>query len=371
MRATAGGDFIKRLQLFGGEGVGDFAGGAVFLAVVVFGGFGNGLAGGGAKDERAHLLQRFAKVGVLGGEGFGALHGACGVVLRDGAQDFREDGNAGSADDAADMVGFEGFAAVGDLVQDGEGVAQTAAAEAGDFVDGVVLEGDVFGLEDGGEALGDDVARDGGEGEAEAAGADGGGQALGVGGGEDEAGVFGGFLEGFEQRVEGGGFGSGAEGVDFVHDEDAESSLRGGVSHFVHEFADLPDLGVAGAGFERGGVQFHDGGEFAVGDVAAVLAFSAGVLGVVVLAVEQHGEDAREGGFADAAGAGEEIGVMSARGAADGVDHIVLSDDVGESLRTPFARQRNGRRGVGGVFAFGSQGERGGFHCGGKFGGGN
>ncbi len=59
-------------------------------------------------------------------------------------------------------------------------------------------------------------------------------------------------------------------------------------------------------------------------------------------AVEGHGDDAGDGGFADAAMAAEDVAVgdaVLAEGVHQGAGDVVLSGDVGEALRTVFSGQ--------------------------------
>ena len=59
-------------------------------------------------------------------------------------------------------------------------------------------------------------------------------------------------------------------------------------------------------------------------------------------AVEGHGHDARDGGFADAAMAGEDVAVgdaVLAERVHQGAGDVVLAGDVGKALRTVFSGQ--------------------------------
>ena len=82
----------------------------------------------------------------------------------------------------------------------------------------------------------------------------------------------------------------------------------------------------------------------AAGDADAVVADAAGRGRRPFFAVEALGEDARGGGLADAAGAGEEIGVGDAvalEGVGEGAGGRLLADEVGEGLR-PIAPGEDG-----------------------------
>ena len=110
----------------------------------------------------------------------------------------------------------------------------------------------------------------------------------------------------------------------------------GAVLDVAAQLADLIDAAVAGA------VDLDDVDVFAGGDHLAVDALVAGLGGRPADAVERLGEDASGGGLADAAGAGEQVGVGDAIGL-EGVDqrpgHRLLADEVAEALRAVTAGQ--------------------------------
>ena len=139
------------------------------------------------------------------------------------------------------------------------------------------------------------------------AGEDGDGDFVDVGGGEEENDVGGGFFEGLEEGVE-GGF---REHVDFVDDVDFVGAGGGGELGALEEVADVVDAGVGG------GVDFDD---------VDIVVFE-----LVGEAVDFVGYDAGDGGFADAAGAGEEVGVGKLAGfdrGGEGDGDVVLADDA-------------------------------------------
>ena len=274
-----------------------------------------GLVAAGHDDhEVAQEIDHFGK-DLLGAHAFleefvGQRDGGGGVAVGDGL-DQGPDGLDGRAAEEIfeHFVGDMVFADGEDAVEDGEGVAHGAVAEAGDAEDGIGVGVDGFILEDGGEVLGDARGGDVFEIEALAAGDDGGGDLVDVGGGEDELDVLGRFFEGFEQGVEG----AAGEHVHFVDDVDFEGGACGADAGGLAEFADLVD------GIIRGPVDLDDVHILAAADGLAGFAGAAGVaVGGAVGAVDGFGEDACGGGFADAARAGEEKGVGDAVGA-DGV----------------------------------------------------
>ncbi|EKY07669.1 hypothetical protein HMPREF9120_00948 [Neisseria sp. oral taxon 020 str. F0370] len=170
-------------------------------------------------------------------------------------------------------------------------------------------------FEVGGHLLRGHVAQD----ELQAAGEDGDGDFVRVGGGEDEFDVLGRLFEGFEHGVK-RTFG---EHVHFVDDIDFVFARGGGVLGVFQYFADVVDAGVGG------GVDFQKVDVASGVDVAAALAFAAGFAVLRLFAVEAFGEDAGDGGFADAARAGEQVGVVQTafvEGVLQGFDDVFLAD---------------------------------------------
>ena len=158
-----------------------------------------------------------------------------------------------------------------------------------------------------------------------------------LGGGEDELHMLGRLLERLQQAVEG----RLRQHVDFVDDVDLVAGDGRAVARGLDDLADVVDAGV------RGGVHldhvdmaaFHDGG--------VVLALLVHVDGRLVdLAgdgiVQRPRKDAGGRRLADAADAGEHVGLGDAAGA-EGVgqraDHRLLADEVGEGVRTVLPRQ--------------------------------
>ena len=79
-----------------------------------------------------------------------------------------------------------------------------------------------------------------------------------------------------------------------------------------------------------------------VGDFCAGGALVAGRVAEALLAVERLGENARSRGLADTARTGEQKSVVhpiGADGIAESATDVLLPDEVGERLRSPFAGQ--------------------------------
>ena len=174
------------------------------------------------------------------------------------------------------------------------------------------------------------------EAEVLAARADGLGDVFGLGCGHHEDDVVGWFFEGFEERVEGGV----GDLVGFVEDDDFEAVASGPIAGGIAEFTNLVDTAVGG------GVDFQDVDGVALANFKAGVADEAGFGGWAGLgadgglAVEGGGEDAGDGGFADAAVARKDVAVgdaVLAKGVEEGAGDVVLPDDVGEAEGTVFA----------------------------------
>ena len=141
-----------------------------------------------------------------------------------------------------------------------------------------------------------------------AAGADGLGNILGLRGGHHEDDVRRGLFQGFEQRVEGriGNL------VGFVEDVDFVPIPAGRVAGGVAQFANLVDAAIGG-GIDLDHVYGVALANFNAG-VANAAGLGGGALGAADFsaAVERHGHNARDGGFADAAVAGKNVAVGDA-----------------------------------------------------------
>jgi hypothetical protein len=113
-----------------------------------------------------------------------------------------------------------------------------------------------------------------------------------------------------------------------------------GVARGVAQFPDFIDAAVGG------GVDFDYIKRIACADLFAGVANSAGFKGWplraadFVAAIERHGQNPGDGGFADAAMSAEDIPMSDSlllEGVAQGASHMILAGDVGESLRAVFA----------------------------------
>ncbi len=222
------------------------------------------------------------------------------------------------------------------LIHDGECVAHGAVAGLGEEREGGVVGLDAFRVGDGAELAENVDELDGVEREVLAARADGLGDVFGLSGGHHEDDVVGWLLEGFQERVEGGV----GDLVRLVEDVDFVAVARGAIAGGVAEFADLVDAAVGG------GVDFDDVDCVAGADLDAGLADFTGLgrgadfRADGIAAVERHGQDAGDGGLADAAVAGEDVAVGDAvlgERVHQGHGDVILPDDVGEALGTILA----------------------------------
>ena len=222
------------------------------------------------------------------------------------------------------------------LIHDGERVAHGAVSGLGEQGESAIVGVDAFGRCDAAKLAEDVDELHGVKREVLTARADGLGQVLGLGGGHHEDDVVGRFLERFEESIEGGV----GDLVRLVEDVDFVLVARGAVSGGVAEFADLVDAAVGG------GVDFDDIDGVAGADLGAGLTDFAGLGGGAdiaadgVAAVKRHGEDAGNGGLADAAMAAEDVAVGDAvlgERVHQGHGDVILANDIGEALRTIFA----------------------------------
>src|SRR2546422_979445 len=238
-------------------------------------------------------------------------------------------GRRGGAEQARGGVRLEAVVAIGDSgVEQRQGIAQRALRRAHDRGQRRPLEGDLLLGEDVLERGRERVQRDRAEVEALHAREHRGRDVARIGGGQHEDHVRGRLLQRLEQRVER----RLGELVDLVDDVDLVAAARRRVLDVLPEGADLLDAAVGGA-VDLDHVHRDVG-------VAAHRARAAR-LGALALGTQQRlREQPRRGGLADAARAGEEVGVRHAPGrqrVAQRPRDGVLSDDRFERLRPPLA----------------------------------
>jgi hypothetical protein len=167
--------------------------------------------------------------------------------------------------------------------------------------------------------------------EALGARADGLGQLLRVGGGEDEHQVRRRLLQRLQERREG----VARELVDLVDDDHAVLAAGRREADLLAQRLHVGDTAVRGA-VDLGHVQRHAGRDLAARGALVAGLGRAAAAQAALLAVERLGDQARAAGLADAAGAGEEVGVGNAAALERPGEHggdVLLPDHVGERLR--------------------------------------
>ena len=256
-----------------------------------------------------------------------------------GLHDFFENVRGGGADQVAHGVGGEPSAGGSNgLIENGERVAHGAVAGFGEQGESVVVGFDVFARHQVAKLADDGVELHGAETEMLAARADGLRNVLRLRGREHEDDVIGRFFQRLEQGVEGGV----GDLVGFVENVDFEAVAGGTVTRGLAEFADFVDAAVGG------GVDFDHVDGVAGANFGAGFADAAG-LGYRMIffrkperqfsAMRQNAGDC---GFADAAVSAEDVAVGGASlfdGVLQGAGDVLLSDDLGELLRTVLAGQ--------------------------------
>ena len=217
-----------------------------------------------------------------------------------------------------------------DLVQDGFRVPEASPRFPGDELEAPGTGRDVLFLDEVPQAVDDQGGGDQGEIKPLAAGLDGFRDLMGLGGGENENDVGRGLLQGFEQGVEGGG----GEHVDLVNDVDLVSVAGGPVGDMLPELADVVHPG-AGGPVDLDHVHRARGGDLPAGG-----ALAAGGGGRALFAVQGLGHDSGQGGFPDAPGPGEDIGMVDPPGldrVGQGAGDVVLAHQFLEGLGAPAA----------------------------------
>ncbi len=218
------------------------------------------------------------------------------------------------------------------LIEQRKAVAQRAVGSAREHVDGLVLERDALGAEDRAQLAGDLLGREALQVELDAARQHRHRQLLRIGGREQELDVRRRLLERLQERVER----ALREHVHLVDEIHLVAAARRRVLRVVDQLAHVVDAGVAG------GVDLEQVDEAARVDLAARAALAARGRCRPLLAVQRLGEDARDRRLADAARPGEEERmVQPARieRVRERAHDVLLSDQLGEAARTPFARK--------------------------------
>ena len=219
------------------------------------------------------------------------------------------------------------------LVQQAQGVAESAVGHAGQDLRTVGCQGDVLRRRDLQKLLLRVTRQDALEGEPLAAGQDGGGDLVQLRGGQNEQQVLRRFLHDLQQGIEG----VPGEHVDLVDDVHPFFQHGGGIHRLLPQGAGVVDAAVGG------GVQLRHVQQGACIDAAAAVTLAAGGAVHGVLAVHRLGQDAGAGGLAGAAGAGEQVGVAHAalrHLALEGVGDMGLAHHLGKGPGTVFTVQR-------------------------------
>ena len=304
----------------------------------IFGGAGHDLDARHEMGEGGEVLQHDAR---LGADVILVLQERQGIGDPPGHQRLEEiDHTAavGEAEHAADVLGDDPPGAMGDgLVEQRQRIARRSFRRARDHGERLVVDLDAFAHRDRTQQADEPVLLDAAQIEALAARQHRHRDLADLGRGEDELHMLRRFLERLQQPVEG----RAREHVHLVEDIDLVARGDGLVAHRLDDLADMVDA-VVGGGVHLDHIDmapFHDLGamdaEFGHVDGRAVHLAGHGI-------VEAAGEDAGGGRLADAAHAGQHIGLRDAagrKGIGEGADHRLLADEIVEAARTVFARE--------------------------------
>ena len=298
---------------------------------VLAGGAGHQLLQLDAVQGDGQVFEHVAKIRRIGRQRLDALHQRGAVA---GAQGLEQATDLATVDGAehGDHGRLAQLAAgVGDgLVEQGQAVAQAAVGGARQQFDRGRLRGDALGFQDALHLPGDLAQFEPAQVELQAARKHRHRQFLRVGGGQQELHVAGRLFKRLEQRIER----ALGQHVHFVDQVDLGAAARRHVLGVVDQFAHVVDAGVAG------GVDLEQVDVAAGVDVHAGAALTAGFGTAAAFAVERLGEDAGDGGLADATGAGEQEGVVHLagfQGIGKRAHDVLLAHQFGEAPGAPFA----------------------------------
>ena len=282
-----------------------------------------------------HHLRGLGAVAIERGE---KLQRSAGVASKHRLQEIEDAPAVGKTEQPAHRVSLDLAGTEGDgAVEDGECVAHRAFRRPGDQHQSRALRLGAFLRHDRGKMQGEHVHLDALQIEALTARQHRHRHFAHLGGGEDELHMLGRLFQRLEQTVEG----LLRQHMHLVDDVDLVAGGVGLVVGAVDQVADVVDAGMGGR------VHLHHVEMPALQDGAAVLALLAHVQRRPAIAREAHiveraRDQPRGGGLADPAHAGEHIGLRNApggEGIAQGLDHGVLADQLGEDLGPVFARQ--------------------------------
>ncbi len=225
------------------------------------------------------------------------------------------------------------------LVGQGQGVPHRTASRATQHGQGGVLIGYAFGLQHARQVLLHRVRRHRAQVELKTAAEHRRQHLFGVGGGQHELQVLGRLFQRLEQGVEG----VLGELVRLVDHEHLEPSDGGLVGRTLQQVADLIDAPVAGR-VKLNIVHIAVGVDFGTGRAAPAGMGSHTALPVLAGAIQALGQDARDGGLANAARTGEEVGMVQPSGRKRRTQrphHGFLSHHLVEGARTVLAGEHN------------------------------
>ncbi len=309
-------------------------------------------------DRVRHIFQPCHEVGEVGkvGEDHGRI--GAGFVLRgelveragdialdDMLEQVDDPRPIGKAEHRAHGFDLDRTAAMGDrLIEQRQAVARRAFRCPRHHRQRLRIEGHALLAENGGEEADQIGSADAPEIEALAARQDGNRNLADFGRGENELHMLRRLFERLQQAIEG----LRREHVHFVDDIDLVARGDRPIAYLLDDLADIVDPGM------RGGVHLDHVDMAAVHDRLAMFAGDAQVDGGLVdlggLVVQRPCQDTRRRRLADAANAGQHVGLGDAagfEGVGERAHHRLLADhQVGEVLGAVFARQNT----VGGRF---------------------
>ncbi|CAB3871780.1 hypothetical protein LMG1864_02808 [Achromobacter ruhlandii] len=294
---------------------------------------GHALLDGDARQQHRQVGQRAGVRQAARGEFVGHRQHALGVAGGQGVQQAHQVALVDGAEHAAHGVLGEIAGAIGDgLVGQRQRVAHRTRRGLADQAQGRHFEADLLLAQHRLQVAHDGVGRHLLQIELQAARQHRDRDLLRVGRGEDEFDVRRRLFQRLEHRVER----VPGEHVHFVDHVDLEAARARRVDGLLQQLGHFLDAAVGGR------VQFEVVDETAGIDLGAGATDAAGLGSDAGFAVERFGQDARQRGLADAAGAGEQPGVVQALGVErmrQRAHHVILSHEGIERSRPPLAGQ--------------------------------
>ncbi len=315
---------VVELHVFGRQGLGQRQH-SVAVAVAVVDAFRQGLGDGDTVQYVKNFREHAIPVGALFGQMTHGFEQRLGVAFDQRMQNVIHLAVIKRAEHCPHVGGHDFAFTEGDrLIGEAHGVAHRAIGGAAQQPQRVVFERHVLDAQHVGQMLDHTFRGHVFQGELQTPRKNGCRKFLRVSRRQNEFDVGRRLFKGFQQRIEG----MAGKHVHFVDQVDLEAPAARGVLHVIEQLTGVLDLGPAR------GVDLDQVDEAAFIDLTAHRALATGRRSDTCFTVQAFGDDPRDGGLADPARPGKQVGVVQPLD--QSLEHMGLADHFAERARTPF-----------------------------------